>query len=157
MAKVKINTKWLCNLTPGERAQLNRLTLKIDSMMREDVLWRKERLDVIRVFIAKDDAGKILGWSSVILPCKEVFFPVAPRSKYLPIYTYVMQKHRRKGVGGRLIRAASKFITDRQFKPHVIAWDTRSLGFFSKCKEDRGIAIRIAKDFYKVESLIGQA
>lgn len=147
--RIHIRSKLLSNLTKEERSQLNRLTLQKDSMMREDILWRTEHLEAVRVFLASD-GDKIVGWSSVIQPCAGVTFPVSIRTKLLPIYTYVMRKHRRQGIGKRLIGTASKWVIKKGFKPKVIAWDTQSLRFFDKCKTDYGANIRVTKDFYDV-------
>jgi GNAT superfamily N-acetyltransferase len=118
-------------------------------MMREDILWRTKHLKAVRIFLARK-GDKIVGWSSVIRPCEGVVSPVSMRSKLLPIYTYVMRKHRRQSIGKRLVKAASKWIVREGFKPKVIAWDNGSLRFFDKCKINYGANIRITKDFYEV-------
>lgn len=125
MKSYKLTTKRLDRITPAERRRLNYLTLKTSkdyvSMMREDILQRQKMLHRIQLFLVKDMSGTIVAWSSVMPATRN----------YAYIYTYVMQIHRRRGLGTRLINRAMIWCNKQSYKPRVISWDTASNQFFS--------------------------
>ena len=135
MSRTRINSKWLSNCTGAELQQLNRLRLKGDSKMYDDVIlavWHQER---IRIFLLKQE-GKIIAWSSCILPVTKKDFKAKPihatppGTKKVPIYTYVNSKCRKKGYGRRLLKAAIKY-TKESYLPVAFWWDSASAEFFT--------------------------
>lgn len=126
----------LDRITPEERRRLNYLTLRGDgvnvSSMREDILRRKRALHRIQLFIVLDAAGTIVAWSSVL--------PWRKSTAY--IYTYVMQMHRRQGLGTRLINRAIAWCAKQCYQPQVSYWDTGSERFFKTVSPE--IKVKIA-------------
>jgi len=116
---IRVSSKTLDKVTSAERAMLNRLTLRGDSLMRDDILHRKDFLEDINVFIARVD-GKIVGWSCI--------FPNG--YKHCSIYTYVAYSHRRQGIGKRLLNKAVECAKRRRLDVSVYPWDNRSEKFF---------------------------
>lgn len=125
MQSYKLITKRLDRISPAERRRLNYLTLKNNggnvSAMREDILQRQKLLHRIQLFLVTDADGTIVAWSSAM--------PVVRNYAY--IYTYVMQSHRRQGLGSKLIGRAMLWCARNSYKPKVISWDMRSNRFFS--------------------------
>lgn len=125
MQSYKLTTKRLDRVTPSERRRLNYLTLRSGggnvSAMREDILQRRKLLHRIQLFLITDGTGTIVAWSSALPSTRN----------YAYIYTYVMQAHRRQGLGTRLINSAMLWCTKQGYKPKVISWDMCSNRFFS--------------------------
>lgn len=140
MRRTRINSKWLSNCTGKELQQLNRLRLKGDSMMYEDVILAPFYRDRMRVFLLKE-YGNIIGWSVTILPITEKeykakpFYPTNYGTNYAPVYTYVHSKCRKAGYGRRLLTAASKFCVKNGVKPCVFFWNEASSRFFAGVNE----------------------
>jgi len=89
--------------------------------MREDILQRRKLLHRIQLFLIRDVKGTIVAWSSAMPSARN----------YAYIYTYVMQAHRRQGLGTRLISSAMLWCNKQSYMPKVTSWDTRSNQFFS--------------------------
>lgn len=135
---MRILSKKLSNFNKLELEQLNRLTLKGNSLMREEILQSTgETRKYIRVFYVKVDK-KIIAWSSIQLPKSR------RTHKYIKVYTYVMKKYRQNGFGKRLITAANKFLEQNYYVPRVFAWDTSSFKFFNRCRKI-GLPLNVIK------------
>ncbi len=139
MGKTRINSKWLSNCTGEELKQINRLRFKGDSMMYEDIILAPYHRDKIRVFFLKKD-GKIIGWSSCLMPITEEEFvnkpiyPTSPDTEHTPVYTYVHSGYRKFGYGGRLLLVASKFAVKSKLRPTVFFWNEQSNKFFDSVR-----------------------
>lgn len=130
-----ITDNYLSNLSKEEVRRLYYLTLRSRSMMKDYVLKRKKHGESIRVFLANLD-NKIIGWSCAILPHPNFCIPVKPNAKLSTIYVYIQYKYRKKGIGEKLILAASNFIVEKGLKPVVYGWNRNSLDFFTICQEN---------------------
>ena len=64
---MKILSKSLEAITKEERRRLNYLTLKGNSLMREDVLRAEDCHEEFQLFMAINEEEKIIGWS-VLFP-----------------------------------------------------------------------------------------
>jgi len=142
MARRPIREKWLSNCSGEELKQMNRLRLKGDSMMYDDVICTPTGRDKIRVFLVKEDGKRIVAWSCVLLPpkrgenCPCYIFNKLTWIKNFPIYTYVNKAYRKMGIGKRLIRRASKFILARNGWPTVFFYNEPSSKFFASLQEE---------------------
>ena len=136
MRSYKLVTKRLDRITPAERRRLSYLTLRSDkyniSAMRKDVLQRQKALYRVQLFLIRDAKGIIVAWSSVL--------PYSEGTAY--VYTYVMQAHRRQGLGTRLINRAMNWCNKQGYRPRVISWDVRSSQFFSTMPQE--IKVQVA-------------
>lgn len=141
---VRIRAKYLSNATAVELRQINHLTLKSPSLMRDYILRRKKYRDGIRIFLAKDSEldNKVVAWTSVILPHPNFCIPVKSNSQFAPIYTYVRHSHRKRGIGKRLLQRAANYIQECDLEPIVYGWDTVSYTFFCSLAEDIGMTVR---------------
>jgi GNAT superfamily N-acetyltransferase len=119
-------------------------------MMRDFVLPRwKKRDKSVRIFLSRIHAPKkaehktIIGWSCIIVPHPNYCIPIKPNVKAGAVYVFVQWKHRRKGIGKRLIKNTISFAQERGLKPIVYGWDKLSLNFFDKChKADSSLVVR---------------
>ncbi len=134
MARRPIRAKWLSNCSGPEIQQLNRLRLKGDSMMYEDVILAWSHRERIRIFLAEEE-GHIIGWTSVLLPGSGNEFLIPAKSKNIPVYTYINRAYRGLGLGNRLLKMAYKFLRERKYKPTVFYWNTASSRFFKNFKK----------------------
>lgn len=126
---IEIVSKTLDTLSKEERRRLNYLTLKRNSLMRDDVMRAHEDLDQYQLFLAILD-NTIIGWSA-LFPC-DLSTECCSFNKYY-IYTYVQSCFRRKGVGMQLLDAASQWAKDLEVECEVFAWNEDSENFFKYC------------------------
>lgn len=141
MTRIRIRPKWLSNCTGEELQQLNRLRLKGDSMMYEDVIgccYNKHRKR-IRVFLAREETGRIVGWSCALLPPEKgtpfYEYAVPAGTKHAPVYTYVSKTYRGLNLGRRLLANAARFTIEQRYKPTVFFWNEKSSKFFWNVQE----------------------
>jgi len=140
-SRIRIRPKWLSNCSGAELQQLNRLRLKGESMMYEDVLgccYAKHRAR-IRVFLARDATGHIVGWSCTMLPptkkSPRYEYAIPKKTKNTPVYTYVNRAYRGLNLGKRLLLRAANFSVKRRYKPTVFFWNEKSSRFFADMQE----------------------
>ena len=142
---MKIISKSLALISKEERRRLNYLTLKGNSLMREDVLRAEDCYDEFQIFMAINEENKIIGWS-VLFPEDLSTDCYDPSSDKHCLYTYVQTLYRRKGVGKLLVAAACDFAKEKDFVAQVFPWDARSEGFFEECADDFELTI-VHEDF----------
>lgn len=143
-SKIKLETKQLAKASKKELKRLKELTLQptehnANTHYSDMWLSLKHPKDKWKyVVIARDKEEKIIGWA---LLCKFVLGLIDKGKKQLPVYSvdlgvYVDPKHRRQGIGKKLVSKAKKL--KRELWPgirmYASPWNKGSTKFYKACK-----------------------
>ena len=145
----RIRSKFVENLNPSEVRRCRKLTLGDYGEMRDAFDEQRAMKKTVgpmgdlraRAFLAEEN-GVIVGWAlAFYFPwvLVEHFNYGSPMDSCISVYFFVDPKHRDKGVGSQLARAAHKKYGKYQTYPH----DSISGRFFNKnlhvCLNDREV------------------
>lgn len=111
------------------KAQFRSLNFRENGQMLSTLGDRNYKIKIAHYIL--DESGNVAAWSLTFGNPQDQFYP------HLTTYFYTRAKYRRKGLGLRLARAASKYSKKLKVKMGYCEYDERSESFFSFCRKSR--------------------